>query len=340
MTIRELAKAAGVSTATVSRMLNKNGFVSKEAEEKINAAMKASKFNSDKRATRRPASYDNSKQLNFTMLWTSDIKDSMTATGHEMMLGITDTLRTTGANLVVDYIDPNGDIPKCLTETGCDGVFLHGGNLPNHLAELVKKIPTVWLLQAGDTEYGDRVQPDHWKIGLNAYEHLKSQDCKHVCCISHKLASISPPYWQSRLEGFSHAAAFGAIKHSTIKTEDLGTSASPENISKATIEVVNSFEELSPRPDGLFITNALGPYINAELTRRGIIPMKDVYMISGDMDSYGQFIDTETIKIDIQAREIGKLAAEAMLLRLKTPDMNKITYLTEVKLTACSKKTL
>ncbi|MDD7985314.1 LacI family DNA-binding transcriptional regulator [Lentisphaera marina] len=332
MTIRELAKAAGVSTATVSRMLNKNGFVSKEAEEKINAAMKANNFNSEKRTTRRASNDENSNQLNFTMLWTSDIRDSMTATGHEMMLGITDTLRSTGANLVVDYIDPNGDIPKCLTETGCDGVFLHGGKLPKHLAELVKKTPTVWLLQAGDTEYGDRVQPDHWKIGLNAYEHLKSQNCKHVCCISHKLSSISPPYWQSRLEGFSHAASFGAIKYSIIKTEDLGASTSPENISKAAIEVVNSFEELSPRPDGLFITNALGPYINAELTRRGTIPMKDIYMISGDMDSYGQFIDTETIKIDIQAREIGKLAAEAMLLRLKSPDMDKIKYITETKL--------
>ncbi len=340
MTIRELAKAAGVSTATVSRMLNKNGFVSKEAEEKINAAMKANKFNSGQRATRRSSSYENSKQLNFTMLWTSDIRDSMTATGHEMMLGITEALRTTGANLVVDYIAPKGDVPKCLSETGCDGVFLHGGNLPNHLAELVKKIPTVWLLQAGDKDYGDRVQPDHWKIGLNAYEHLKSQDCKHVCCISHKLSSISPPYWHSRLEGFSHAAAFGTIKHSTIITEDLGSLQTSETLSKAAIEAVNNFEELSPRPDGLFITNAMGPYINAELIRRGISPTKDINMISGDMDSYGQFIDTETIKIDIQAREIGKLAAEAMLLRLKNPDMNKITYLTEVKLTVSPKKTL
>ncbi|WDE97283.1 LacI family DNA-binding transcriptional regulator [Lentisphaera profundi] len=332
MTIRELAKASGVSTATVSRMLNKNGFVSKEAEDKINAAMKDNDFQSEKRIKRRATGEGHPKQLNFTMLWTSDIRASMTGTGHDIMLGITETMRVIGANLVVDYIDSDGSVPKCLSDKSCDGIFLHGDHLPKHHADLVKKRPAVWLLQSGDTEYGDRVQPDHWGLGVSAYKNMELQGCKNVCCISHTLDSISLPYWHSRLEGFLHAGKFGKTKYCNINTAYTDPLSSPEDQKNIAIDIVDKLEKISPRPDGIFVANALGSYIHAELKHREITPMKDIYMISGDMDAYGQFLDSETVKIDIQGRQIGKLAAEAMLLRIKNPDMDKIKYFTEASL--------
>ncbi|HZG13541.1 MAG TPA: LacI family DNA-binding transcriptional regulator, partial [Candidatus Bathyarchaeia archaeon] len=38
-TIRDVAKLAGVSVATVSRVLNKNGYVNKETEQKVTTAI-------------------------------------------------------------------------------------------------------------------------------------------------------------------------------------------------------------------------------------------------------------------------------------------------------------
>ena len=43
-TIRDVAKLAGVSVATVSRAINESGYVSKEAREKIEAAIKELDF--------------------------------------------------------------------------------------------------------------------------------------------------------------------------------------------------------------------------------------------------------------------------------------------------------
>ncbi|MGO1356878.1 LacI family DNA-binding transcriptional regulator, partial [Alkalibacterium gilvum] len=43
-TIKEVAKYAGVSVATVSRALNKNGYVSEEAQKKVENAIKALEY--------------------------------------------------------------------------------------------------------------------------------------------------------------------------------------------------------------------------------------------------------------------------------------------------------
>lgn len=332
MTIRELAKAAGVSSATVSRMINKNGFVSKDARARISAAMKAVGYHPANRHKQRGPKGSSSAFLKhriFTMLWTSGTKHSLTSTGQEMMLGITEALRPLGVSLLVDYIDSDNSIPKCLNNNKTDGLFLHGEPPGKPHSELIKKFPAVWLLQAGGIEYGDRVQPDHRSIGVKAYQHLEEAGCKNVCCVSHSFSSIQPPYWYSREQGFTYAAKFGKTKCNVIHTKYSRHLGNTEKAFEAAVIAVDKFLSILPRPDGIFVANAMGAYVHSELKRRGIIPMKDVYMICGDLDSCGQFLDPDPVKIDIQGGQIGKLAVNAMLWRIKNPQMSKINHSVE-----------
>lgn len=335
MTIRELAKAAGVSTATVSRMLNKNGFVSQDARIKIKKAMKDGGYHPEDRHRRRGPSGSSAaflKHRNFTMLWTSGVHHSKTGTGQELMQGITEALRPLGASLTVDYIDADGPTPKCLAANGNDGIFLHGDPLNERHAKLIRKIPSVWLLQVGGVDYGDRVQPNHRHTGISAYKLLEAQGCKNVCCISHTVKTSEVPYWGTRKNGFLQEAKFGKIKYHDIHTKYSEHLNQAEDQIRAAVEVVDQYIKLTPRPDGIFVANAMGPYIHAELKQRGIIPMKDVYMICGDVDTCGQYLSPEPVMIDIQGRQIGKLAVDAMLWRIKHADMDKVTHLLEPRL--------
>jgi len=329
MTIRNVAKAAGVSTATVSRMINDNGFVSKETKEVILKAMKSegyqlSKFK--KRRGPRPSNTAGLKYRNFTMLWTSGTEAASSTTGQKMMLGITESLQALGVNLVIDYINESNPIPQCLLSNNTDGIFLHGPPVSNEVVKLLKERPVIWLLQSGSHDYGDRVQPDHRHVGISSYKFLEAQGCKSVCCISHTVKSAEESYWYSRMDGFLHEARFGKMKCHNIHTRYSGDRAQLDYQIRAAVEIVDQYIKLTPRPDGIFVANTMGPYIHAELKKRGIIPMKDVYMIGGDIDICGQYLSPEPVMIDIQGRQIGKVAVEAMLWRIKHPNLNKMTY--------------
>jgi DNA-binding LacI/PurR family transcriptional regulator len=92
------------------------------------------------------------------------------------------------------------------------------------------------------------------------------------------------------------------------------------------VEMAAAFAKFSPRPDGLFITSDLGPYVHIELTKIGIIPMKDVQMVAGDTNICAQFpLTPEPVTIRIFSKRIGRQAVELLLQRIKNPDMPQLT---------------
>jgi DNA-binding LacI/PurR family transcriptional regulator len=86
------------------------------------------------------------------------------------------------------------------------------------------------------------------------------------------------------------------------------------------------------RPDGLFVANNLGDYVHNELINRGIVPMKDLPMIAGDANVCAQHMDPEPIKIRVFSQQIGRLAVESLLLRIRTSDMPLLTHSLKPKL--------
>lgn len=93
-TIRDVAKLAGVSVATVSRAINESGYVSKEAREKIEAAIKELDFSPNEVA--RSLYKNNSKLIGlllpdisnpFFPLLAKGVEDNMNEKGYQVILG-------------------------------------------------------------------------------------------------------------------------------------------------------------------------------------------------------------------------------------------------------------
>ena len=105
VTIQDVAKQAGVSTATVSRMINENGFVSTEARKAIQAVIKATGYNPTRRRRQSEMAASALKNSNATLIWTTSQEMQMSNSGRDMMLGLTEGLRKINASLNVDYIE-------------------------------------------------------------------------------------------------------------------------------------------------------------------------------------------------------------------------------------------
>jgi len=166
VTIKEVAEVAGVSTATVSRMINENGFVSSATKEKIRQAIKDTGYKPSLRKRGRGANPSlRWERKNVIMIWTTGKDRQRSLTGQDMMRGMTEVLQKMGTSLTVAHIKEDDDIPLCLLDSKLDGILIHGPTPPPAICEQLKKYPVAWLLQRGAGDCGDRVQPHHASPG-------------------------------------------------------------------------------------------------------------------------------------------------------------------------------
>lgn len=315
MNIKDVAKHAGVSTATISRVINNNGIVQNTTREKILRSMEALNYRPSVRQQLRAADVAPIKYKKIALLWTTGFTSE---TARVITIGLSQELKKIGAQLTVDYMTEPEDIPQCLVEGKLDGVIIHG-NVPS-LAQQKKLLnfPLTWILQAGSADFGDRVQPDHYYAGYLAADYFVKNDCKQVCCVSYDSKSSMPMYWQSRSDGFTNHMRANAIKCKLLTCPVQNSEA--DRIS-STKKIVDDFLTLSQQPAALFIANDLGDLIHNELLCRGIVPMKDVLIVAGNTKAHPKVVD-----IEFYNKEIGQYAVESLIWRIKNPTMPLMTH--------------
>jgi LacI family transcriptional regulator len=318
MTIKEVAKQAGVSTATISRVINNTGVVNKRTRDKILRIIKELSYKPTTRQKIRSSGASSLKHKNIALIWTGDSAVAFSETARTIVMGVLHQLQALGAKLTVDYITESGHIPQCIREGKIDGVLLHGPEPSAAICERLRQLAVVWILQSGSVEFGDRVQPNHNILGRISATHLIEQGCQQLCCISYTRSHTDQPYWQSRANGFVNCAkvrqANCTVLHCSANQED------SERHTRAK-ELVDAFEKISPAPDGLFVTNDFGNLIHGELIRRGITPMKDLMVIAGDVSEHPKVIDLRLFN-----KELGQLSVDSLLWRIKNPDMPIVTH--------------
>jgi DNA-binding LacI/PurR family transcriptional regulator len=95
---------------------------------------------------------------------------------------------------------------------------------------------------------------------------------------------------------------------------------------------VKPLHKIRPRQQ-IHYASDLGPYVHIELTKLGIIPIKDVCMFAGDANICAQFpLSPAPVPIRIFSKNIGQQAVELLLQRIKNPDMPQLTCALKPKL--------
>ncbi len=331
ITIIDIANLAGVSVATVSRALNNSGGVSPQTQAQINSIVKQHNFKPlrvHKKKDKASVRGRQGRDYNFAMVWSGGLEASMGITAQEIMNGLSEAASRFNAAVNIEIIPKSGDASDILSRKQIDGFFLSGRGFSEAFIGKIRNYPVIWLLQSGLYEGGDRVQPDHAQVGLLSCQHLVKQGCGNLCCVSCSDYDSFHRYWKTREQAFQNAAHIGKIPCNMIYLDFNDRVSAPVEIrKKAAREAVEKIKALKQLPDGIFVANSLGLPLYAELAANGIVPGRDVEIIAGDKEICGDYSTQDAVKIDIGAQEIGQMAVEAMIWRLRHPQMRQMTYM-------------
>ncbi len=333
--ITDVAKASGVSVATVSRVLNGLGGVSEETAKHVRLVMSQLAYRPLRLRKRPSPEIPSTGTGNLAVItlgqasaWLelpvmasaiNGVRAASDSLGYRMLLSEVLDPATPGA------LFRNREIDGAI-------VFVSSSFKTNEVAaalrSLHEQLPVVWAMGGPLAVDVDHVYPDHYCIGRIAYTHLNASGCRNVAYVS------TSPAWElmrTRGHAFLDAAAdSGEPGHAFILTQDqaLADSYGRHVITASTNSaLVEKIAAMAPKIDGLFIANdRTTAELYPLLVRAGLIPGRDLVIVSCDNEGARlASLDPRPTTIDINAEQIGRRAVLQLIKRLAQPDEPPLT---------------
>lgn len=203
MTIKDIARVAGVSVSTVSLVLSNRGYVGDKTRKKVEKVI--DDHNYHPRQSARQLASGQTGNIGFII---SDIHLSSTEYFYtRVLLGAEIEARTKDYYLLLttvgDSFHPPGDAPRFLKGQDVDAVIVAGG-VPLKLVEYLHQvgIPFVLVDHMHHSLNTNLVLIENFKGALKAVRHLISQDYSRIAFVG---GSFRHPSIQERFAGYRSA---------------------------------------------------------------------------------------------------------------------------------------
>ncbi len=313
--IRDVARMANVSPATVSRVMNGTANVDEEKRRRVQAAIKETGFVPNEVAR---SLFKKSARLIGLIL--PSIENPFFA---QLAGAIERKADKHGFRLVLCNTGSNVEKEKAalqmLISMNADGIILTTSNdeLREHTAKCnIPVVVTDRSFKGGDTlKY---VHTDHYQGGRIATEHLIAKGCKSLVCIKGQQEISSA---KDRYEGYRDVC-----KENGIKEQTLDCIYDFDEGMKVTEELLEKFKDV----DGIIACNdmvAISVY--KVLHKKGIKVPEQVQIIGFDDIALAKLMTPELTTISQPVEEIGAKAAELIILK---DEEAKQEYIYEAKL--------
>jgi len=320
-TVVEVADRAGVSIASVSRVLN--GIPArKDTEARVRAAVADLGYVPD--ATGRALKLGSALQVAFAV---DDVGNPVYT---EMMQGVEDGMSGSGSRLLVSSTghDPQDllALVQSLSRGYADGLIISPLQRTPQLVEALVDAP-VPVVVIGDLGSGvplDGVRTDSRRGVVMAHQHLVETGRRRIAFVNGP-ADTAPG--RARLEGFRQASAAAGSAGAAIKARGFTVSAGEEAWSQ--IEQLGT----RARPDAVLAANdllALG-VMRGALSAGRRVP-RQLAVVGIDDIQFARIFSPSLTSVSLQARERGRLAAQLLLERMATPGAPPRTVLVEPRL--------
>jgi LacI family transcriptional regulator len=246
-TIRDVAKAAGVSTATVSAVVNASAFVSDELRARVVAAVEALDY--------APSAAARGLKRGRSQLIAMVVADLANPFFHRIVCVAEAAVAAWGFSLVVFNSDEKPEAERRIVERvqalGCDGMILVPVGEPaqyRHRRSEAKRMPTLLFGRALGDDIHDTVTIDNLAAGREVMNYLL--DLGH-----RRLGSITGPLHlttaRERLEGMRLAMAARGL------ALDPALLRSGEFREDAAYSVARQLLAAPARPTALYVANGL-----------------------------------------------------------------------------------
>ncbi|WP_434145034.1 substrate-binding domain-containing protein [Photobacterium leiognathi] len=311
-TMKDVAKLAGVSTSTVSHVINKTRFVSEEISERVNKAAKELNYYA-------PSALARSFKVNRTKTIGMLVTTSTNPFFGEVVKGVERSCYQQGYSLIL--CNTEGDHQRMhesintLLQKRVDGLILMCATLEGEhfdIFEHYADIPVV-VMDWGPMQFtSDKIQDNSLRGGYMAAKYLIDAGHSEIGCITGPLNRIQA---EMRYNGYLQAM------------DEAGFSVEPSWVVEADFECeggYNAFSQLHANgtlPSALVVANdmmAMG-VINAA-NELGIQIPEQLSIIGYDDIHIAKFMSPSLTTIHQPKYRLGQAAVETLLTRLDEPE--------------------
>lgn len=266
-TLKDVAKEAGLTVGTVSRVLNNRGYISENAREKVDEAMK--KLNYHPNEVARSLSKSSSNTIGvivphiqhpyFTEM-ISNLENQAYKQGYKMLLCNSRSIQEKER----EYID-------ICTGNKVAGIILCSGTVPVEVFDGIG-IPVVTIERFLDNGTA-AVECDNKQGGILAAEKLISCGCRHLLHVGNVGGVFMPA--DMRTEGFREVCAREKIPFEEILTEEIQYNSLTYG------DMIEEALRKYPETDGLFVNSDVIAAQTLQVCRKLHISVPDQLKVIG-----------------------------------------------------------
>ncbi len=308
--MKDVARLAGVSTSTVSHVINDNRFVSEAVKAKITAAIAELNY--------APSALARSLKINQTRTIGMLLTASSNPFYSEVVRGVERSCYERGYSLVL--CNTEGDEHRMnrsletLLQKRVDGLLIMctESHLPS--ADILNRYPTIpsvmmdWSPFEGDS---DIIQDNSLLGGEMATRYLIERGYRRIACIAGPQDKTPA---RLRLEGFKQAMAQAELPlpASCIVSGDFEFQGG--------YNAMNQLLTLDPLPEAVFTSNdAMAVGVYHALYQAGLSVPQDIAVVGYDDIELARYMTPPLTTVHQPKDELGELAIDTLLHRLANP---------------------
>ncbi len=323
VTIHDVAKEAGVSTSTVSKVLNHWTTISSDTTARVNAAIIKLNYTPNARAV----SFARKSTRNIVYL-TSLGKDEAYRNPHmfDIMCGVHKELTKHGYTLtLVDTSDeafPGESVHNVIDGKYSDGLIIHGSAVTKDLSKLITEqdYPHIIIGHPGFESNLCWIDPNHALAGQFAARHMLLCEYSSVAFIGGKKTDYIST---QRLKGF-----VGGMY-------DYGYFIPASHIGYTDSSITESYESAysmltDRRPPRAIVceNNTIALGVVKAIENLSLKIPDEIALLLFDVYPYSNIIFPKPTVIDINVYDMGIQAGDIMLRKLKNPSLFVQSYTT------------
>lgn len=323
ITIREVAKEAGVSTSTVSKVLNHWSTISPATTARVNAAIEKLHYTPNARAV----SFARQTTLNIVFL-TSLQQEEAYRNPHmfDIMCGVNNEL--TKYNYTMTIVDPTmkGNaslaVEHVIAQRFADGMIIHGSVITKEIANLLiqENYPHMIIGKPFFESQLCWIDTNHVLAGRFAASHMLDCGYTRVSFIGgRETDAIST----QRQRGF--VSAMCDYGYSQVLSYVRYTDSSKQESYQAALKLLQC--DAPPRAI-ICANNSIAVGAMKAIEELNLNLPEDVALLTFDTYPYSKIIDPTPTLIDINVYDMGTQAGQMMVRKLENPSLQVQSYTT------------
>ena len=325
MTIIDVAKAAGVSKSTVSRVINGHSTVAPEVTRRVKSVMLKLGYTPPvNRRGPKPAAAKGAIALGrigvLLLGRTRELLEYPSVA--RTVAGFTEEAQRRNIHPLIIEMPDLALTPLPIRNREVDGLMIMGIDADIQLADIFHSLPAVWLSGVPpDIPVVDHVTTNNRAVGILAAEYLL-QKGNNLVYLNHDTAHKSFPRRQA---AFSETATAAGANVRSYRNE---SQDQPESgmwdMGLMHAEFAHLVDEMladGGLPDGIFVpTDQQCAVLYTVLRQHGIEPIRDVGIISCNNDpQWLASMHPRPATIDLRVAEQGHTAVRRLIERIKKP---------------------